>query len=80
MSNVMDQAVRERRQQMVLDSIVVFIRHEGYAPTDREISVSTDIPATTCHEIVHELIDRGCITRVPGITRSIRVFRERVSG
>lgn len=78
MSNVMDQTQRERRQQMVLDSIMVFIKHEGYAPTDREISASTDIPVTTCHEIVHELIARGCISRVPGITRSIQVLRETV--
>ena len=65
---------REKRRQVMLAAIAGFWRRNGYGPSVRDLArvIGTESTATVHYWLV-ALEAEGVITRVPGVSRSVRV-------
>ena len=70
-----------RRQREILDFLVEFIEHHGYAPSLEEIGRRFDLSSlATVHKHLTNLEDKGFIRRFWNRSRSIELVPARVGG
>lgn len=65
------------RQSEVLKCISDFIKEKGYSPCIRELGELLGLSSTsTVHKHLQTLVDKGYITYVSNMSRTIRVIKE----
>lgn len=67
------------RERQVLEFITQYIQRNGYAPTLMEIAESLGLnAASTIHEHLQRLVNKGFIKKTPGYERSIELVESRI--
>jgi SOS-response transcriptional repressor LexA len=68
-----DARMEKVERKKVLDSIRLFVKREGYAPTVRELAADLGCGHSTVQEALLDLARGGEIRRAPGVARGIVV-------
>ena len=67
------------RERQVLEFITQYVQRNGYAPTLMEIAQGLSVnAASTIHEHVQRLINKGYIKKTPGVERGIEVVSDKI--
>ena len=67
------------KERQVLEYISQYLQRNGYAPTLMEIAQGLGLnAASTIHEHVQRLINKGYIKKTPGIERGIEVISDKI--
>ena len=65
------------RDKEIFKAIKLFIKINGYSPTVREIAKLLDITSpATVQAHINKLKEKGYITLVPNMNRTIRILKE----
>lgn len=67
------------KERQVLEFITQYVQRNGYAPTLMEIAQGLGLnAASTIHEHVQRLINKGYIRKTPGIERGIEIISDKI--